>query len=134
MVAKRKPKAKQSFLAKHEREQDFDAGLRSYAKYRDLALAKATGGMVQAHVIRMVPPCDPKVVSKWHHHDVDLQFIYVLNGWIKNEFEGQGVHTMKKGTCWLQPPKIKHRVLDYSPDCELLEVVMPADFETVELE
>ena len=136
MAAKRKPKpkAKQSFLAKHEREEDFDAGLRSYAKYRDLALAKATGGMVQAHVIRMVPPCDPKVVSKWHHHDVELQFIYVLNGWIKNEFEGQGVHTMKKGTCWLQPPKIKHRVLDYSPDCELLEVVLPADFDTVEFE
>ena len=136
MAAKRKPKpkAKQSFLAKHEREEDFDAGLRSYAKYRDLALAKATGGMVQAHVIRMVPPCDPKVVSKWHHHDVELQFIYVLNGWIKNEFQGQGVHTMKKGTCWLQPPKIKHRVLDYSPDCELLEVVLPADFDTVEFE
>ena len=134
MVAKRKPKPKQRFLAKHEREKDFDAGLRSYAKYRDLALAKATGGMVQAHVIRMVPPCDPKVVSKWHHHDVELQFIYVLNGWIKNEFKGQGVHTMKKGTCWLQPPKIKHRVLDYSPDCELLEVVLPADFDTVEFE
>ena len=136
MVAKRKPKAKakQRFLAKHQRAKDFDAGLRSYAKYRDLALANATGGMVQAHVIRMVPPCDPKVVSKWHHHDVELQFIYVLNGWIKNQFEGQGVHTMKKGTCWLQPPKIKHRVLDYSPDCELLEVVLPADFDTVEFE
>jgi uncharacterized cupin superfamily protein len=134
MAAKPKPKPKQRFLAKHEREQDFDAGLRTYAKYRDLALAKASGGMVQAHVIRMVPPCDPKVVSKWHHHDVELQFIYVLNGWIKNEFKGQGVHTMKKGTCWLQPPKIKHRVLDYSPDCELLEVVLPADFQTVEFE
>jgi hypothetical protein len=131
-VASRKPK--QSFHVKHEREEDFDAGLRSYAKYRDLDLAKATSGMVQAHVIRMVPPCDPKVVSKWHHHDVDLQFVYVLKGWIKNEFEGNGVHTMRKGTCWLQPPKIRHRVLDYSPDCELLEVVLPADFDTVELE
>jgi hypothetical protein len=141
-VAKRKltpkksssKKSVQIFHVKHEREEDFDAGLRSYAKYRDLALARATGGMVQAHVIHMVPPCDPKVVSKWHHHDVELQFIYVLNGWIKNEFQGQGVHTMKKGTCWLQPPKIKHRVLDYSPDCELLEVVLPADFDTVEFE
>src|SRR2546423_4070187 len=91
-VASRKPK--QSFHVKHEREEDFDAGLRSYAKYRDLALAKATGGMVQAHVIRLLAPCDPKVVSKWHYHDVNLQFIYVLNGWSKNEFEGQGVHTM----------------------------------------
>ena len=127
-------KTKQSFHVKHEREEDFDAGLRSYAKYRDLDLANATAGMVQAHVIKMVPPCDPKVVSKWHYHDVDLQFVYVLKGWIKNEFEGQGVHTMKSGTCWLQPPKIRHRVLDYSDDCELLEVVLPAKFDTVELE
>lgn len=125
---------KQRFIAHHEREEDFDAGLRSYAKYRDLDLAKATAGMVQAHVIRMVPPCDPKVVSKWHYHDVKLQFVFVLKGWMKNEFEGQGVHTMKKGTCWLQPPGIRHRVLDYSPDCELLEVVLPAKFDTVELE
>ena len=129
-----KSKARQRFSVKHERAEDFDAGLRSYAKYRDLDLAKATTGMVQAHVIQMVPPCDPKVVSKWHYHDVDLQFIYVLNGWIKNEFEGQGVHTMKKGTCWLQPPKIRHRVVDYSADCELLEVVLPAEFDTVEME
>lgn len=127
-------KPRQNFSVKHERTEDFDAGLRSYAEYRDLDLAKATSGLVQAHVIRMVPPCDPKVVSKWHYHDVNLQFIYVLHGWIKGEFEGQGVHTMTKGTCWLQPPKIRHRVLDYSPDCELLEVVLPAKFDTVELE
>ena len=134
MVAKRKPRAKQRFLAKHQREKDFDAGLRTYAKYRDLALANATGGLVQAHVIRMVPPCDPKVVSKWHYHDVNLQFIYVLKGWMKNQFEGEGVQLMRQGTCWLQPPKIRHRVLDYSDDCELLEVVLPANFDTVELE
>ena len=42
--------------------------------------------------------------------------------------------TMREGSCWLQPPKIKHKVLDYSDDCELLEIILPADFETVELE
>src|SRR5829696_3456891 len=78
-----KSKPRHTFSVKHERAEDFDAGLRTYAKYRDLELAKATTGMVQAHVIQMVPPCDPKVVSKWHYHDVNLQFIYVLNGWIK---------------------------------------------------
>jgi quercetin dioxygenase-like cupin family protein len=129
-----KTKAKQRFHVKHERRQDFDQGLRSYASYRDLGLAEPTTGMVQAHVIRMIAPCDPKVVSKWHYHDVNLQFIYVLKGWIKNEFEVNGVHTMKQGTCWLQPPKIRHRVLDYSADCELLEIVLPAKFDTVELE
>jgi hypothetical protein len=44
------------------------------------------------------------------------------------------VHTFHAGACWLQPPKIKHTVLGYSNDCELLEIVLPAEFDTVMLE
>jgi hypothetical protein len=40
---------------------------------------------------------------------------------------------MKEGSCWIQPSRIKHTVLDYSDDCEMLEIVLPADFDTVEL-
>ena len=90
-------------------------------------------GLLQAHVIRLIPPCDPAVVSKRHYHDVHVQMIYVLKGWIRSEFEGQGEVTMRAGTAWLQPPRIKHTVLDYSDDCELLEIILPAEFETVEL-
>jgi len=132
--AKAKPRPTQSFVASHLREEDFQGGLRSYAEYRDLGISTATGGMVQAHVIRFVPPCRPEEVSKLHYHDVDFQMVYVLKGWIKSEFEGEGAVTMREGSCWLQPPKIKHTVLDYSDDCELLEIILPADFETVELE
>jgi hypothetical protein len=49
------------------------------------------------------------------------------------EFEGEGTHTFHAGSCWIQPPRIKHTVLGYSDDCELLEIVLPADFETVTL-
>jgi hypothetical protein len=130
----REGRGRQRFQATHFREQDFRAdGLRSYARYRDLGMSKATNGRLQAHVIRLVPPCDPAVVSKRHYHDVDLQMIYVLNGWIKGEYDGQVV-TMRKGGAWLQPPRIKHTVLDYSDDCELLEIIVPAEFETVELQ
>jgi len=124
----------QTFTVSHQREQDFAVGLRRYAQYRDLGMAKATGGMVQAHVIRFVPPCDPREVAKLHYHDVDLQMVYVLKGWIKTELDGAGAHVMRAGSCWLQPPRIRHKVLDYSDDCEVLEIVLPADFETVELE
>ena len=41
---------------------------------------------------------------------------------------------MREGAAWLQPPRIKHTVLDYSDDCELLEFILPAEFDTVELE
>ena len=129
--AKARPQHK--FTFSHHREQDFDAGLRTYAKYRDLGIAPATGGMVQAHVIKFVPPFKPEEVSIPHYHDVDFQMIYVLKGWIKSEFEGEGAHTFYAGSCWIQPPRIKHTVLGYSDDCEVLEIVLPADFETVTL-
>jgi hypothetical protein len=61
--------------------------------------------MVQAHVIRLVPPFRPKEVSTPHYHDVDFQMIYVLKGWYKTEFEGEGVHTFEAGSCWIQPPR-----------------------------
>ncbi len=131
---KTKPRARHKFTVSHQREKDFQTGLRSYAKYRDLGISCATGGMVQAHVIRLIPPCDPKEVSKLHLHDVDFQMVYVLKGWIKSEFEGQGTVLMQEGTSWIQPPRIKHKVLDYSDDCELLEVILPATFDTVTLE
>jgi quercetin dioxygenase-like cupin family protein len=126
----RKP---QRFAFSHHREQDFDQGLRPYSAYRDLGIASATGGMVQAHVIRMTKPFSAQEVAIPHYHDVDFQMVYVLNGWFRSEFEGQGAHTFHAGSCWIQPPKIKHTVLGYSDDCELLEIVLPANFETVTL-
>ncbi len=114
---KRKPKAKprkQTFVASHLNPDAFEGGLRAYAKYRDLGIAAATNGLAGAHVIKMIPPCDPAEVSKRHYHDVEFQMIYVLKGWIKGEYEGDGEVTMVEGSCWLQPPKIKHTVLDYS--------------------
>jgi quercetin dioxygenase-like cupin family protein len=137
-----KPKAKsvksavarwprQHFTVSHLREEDFDQGLRPYSAYRDLGLAPATGGRVQAHVIRMTKPFDQDKVAIPHYHDVEFQMVYVLRGWFSSQFEGHGTHTFKAGSCWIQPPKIKHTVVGYSNDCELLEIILPAEFETV---
>lgn len=126
--------SEQFFRVSHHNEEDFDGGLRRYAKYRDLGMAKATNGMVQAHVIRFVPPCRPEEVSKLHFHDVEFQMVYVLKGWVKTELEGQGAHVMRPGSAWLQPPKIKHKILDYSDDAEVLEIILPAEFDTTELD
>ena len=126
----RKP---QRFTVSHHREEDFDQGLRPYSSYRDLGIAPATGGMVQAHVIRMTKPFSADEVAIPHYHDVDFQMVYVLKGSFTTEFEGEGVHTFHAGSCWIQPPKIRHTVRGYSDDCELLEIVLPANFETVTL-
>jgi mannose-6-phosphate isomerase-like protein (cupin superfamily) len=130
-----KPSRKHKFVVSQLRDEDFKSdGLRTYAQYRDLGVKDATGGMAVAHVIRFVGKCDPKVVSKEHTHAAEFQMIYVLRGSMTSRFEGQGTHTMKAGDAWLQPKNIKHKVLDYSSDCEVLEIVMPANFKTVELE
>jgi hypothetical protein len=132
--AAKRPGPKQRIAISHHREEDFKAdGLRTYAQYRDLGIADATNGLAQAHVIRLIGPCNPAEVSKLHFHDVEFQMVYVLKGWVKTYLEGQGETLMKEGSAWTQPPRIKHLILDYSDDVELLEVILPAEFKTVEL-
>ncbi len=134
VVAKPKPRPRQRIAISHHREEDFKAdGLRAYAKYRDLGIADASHGLARAHVIQLIGPCNPAEVSKLHFHDVEFQMVYVLKGWVKTYMEGQGETLMKQGSCWTQPPRIRHLIMDYSDDVELLEVILPADFKTVEL-
>jgi mannose-6-phosphate isomerase-like protein (cupin superfamily) len=133
-AAKPPRRPKQRIAISHYRDEDFVAsGLRRYAHYRDLGIADASHGLAQAHVIRLIGPCNPEEVSKLHFHDVEFQLVYVLKGWVKTYMEGQGETLMKEGSCWTQPPRIKHLILDYADNCELLEVILPAEFKTVEL-
>ena len=130
----KRARPKQRVAISHHREEDFKAdGLRAYARYRDLGVADASAGAARAHVIRLMGPCDPDVVSKLHFHDVDFQMVYVLKGWVKTYMEGIGETMFGEGSSWTQPPGIKHLIMDYSDDVELLEVILPADFKTVEL-
>lgn len=126
--------ARQQFAYSHLRDQDFDHGLRPYSAYRDLGYAEATAGQLQAHVIRMTKPFVAEDVAIPHYHDVRFQMVYVLKGWFRSEFDGHGAHTFHAGSSWIQPPKIRHTVLGYSDDCELLEIILPAKFETVMLD
>ena len=123
----------QTFMASHLKDALFKTGLRSYAAYRELGVEKATGGAVQAHVIRLLGKCDPKVVSIPHYHGVQFQFLYMLKGWMIGEYEGAGRVKMSAGSCWIQPPGIRHQVIDYSDGCEMIEIILPAQFATVEL-
>ncbi|MDB5503409.1 MAG: hypothetical protein JWR89_3311 [Tardiphaga sp.] len=132
--AAKAPRRRQRVAISHYREQDFVAdGLRAYARYRDLGIAAASGGQAQAHVIRLIGPCVPAEVSKLHYHDAEFQLVYVLNGTVSIYFEGEGEVTMKQGSSWTQPPRVKHLIRSYSDNCELLEVVLPAEFRTIEV-
>jgi len=103
-------------------------GLRSYFEYRDLGIRRATRGRVVAHVIRARPQKAPH--GEWHSHDCRVQFVYVLKGWVLFEYEGVGKVMMKAGSCFYQPPNIRHREIRHSKNLEMIEVVAPAVFKT----
>ena len=121
----------QNFTVTHAAGAAFQRGLRSFFEYRDLGIQQATGGRVNAHVIRAAAGTD--FSSQPHFHTADFQLVYVLKGWIEFEYEGQGIVRLEAGSCVYQPPEIRHREVGHSEDVEMLEVVMPADFRTQEV-
>ena len=117
------------FHVAHRRDGKFERrGLRNYFEYRDLGIKRATQGKVVAHVIRARPESAP--LGEWHYHATNVQFVYVLKGWVLFEYEGVGKVMMKAGSCFYQPPRIRHREIKHSRDVEMLEIVAPAAFKT----
>ena len=123
----------QKFLVSLLKDAKFErGGLRSYFQDRDIGVAGATNGMVTALVHRAAGPC-PADVRVNHLHKVEFQMNYVLKGWCRFEFAGHGEQRFEAGDAWVQPPQIEHALLDFSEDFEVLEIVMPAEFETVDI-
>ena len=119
-----------NFVHNEADKADWTPGLREIFEYRDLGIKAGTNGDFVAHVIRANGKEQADNVQKWHIHECDFQLVYVLNGWATFEYEGQGVHTIRKGDCILQTPMIRHREIECSEDFEVLEIVSPANFAT----
>jgi quercetin dioxygenase-like cupin family protein len=103
-------------------------GLRRDFTYRDLGIRRATAGQAGAHVIRAENL--PRGGSGRHRHVLDFQMVYVLKGRVTFWYEGKGKVAMGPGDCVYQPPGIRHELIDWSRDMELLEITMPAAFAT----
>ncbi len=58
----------------------------------------------------------------------------MLKGWAIFEYEGYGQVKLVQGSTVYQPPMIRHKEIDHSEDFEVLEITMPADFETAAVE
>jgi len=119
----------QAFTISHADDGKFvGQGLRPFFEYRDLGIQGGTQGKFGAHVIRAVPGIESP--AAWHSHELDFQMVYVTKGWVVFEYEGQGEHVLRAGSCVLQPPGIKHREVRHSDDMELIEIISPANFAT----
>lgn len=122
----------QRFVVDHLTDESFkSAGLRPYNIYRDLGVAAATGGFAEAHVVKAARPCEPGATGGNHYHTVEFQFVYILKGWQRMRVDGVGELTVREGSSWIQPPGIRHEVLEYSDDREALEIILPAKYDTI---
>lgn len=96
--------------------------------YRDLIPGRLDGRVIASHI--RIPQGGP-VPDYVHHHDIQFQMIYCYRGWVTLVYEDQGApFVMNAGDCVLQPPHIRHRVLECSDNMEVIEVSSPAEHET----
>ena len=65
-----------------------------------------------------------------HVHMAEFQLISVLKGEVSFWYEGIGGVDLTEGAIVYQPRGVLHQMTDLSKDCEILEITMPAEFET----
>ena len=101
---------------------------RAEMEYRDLIPDRLGGFLVASHIRILNGGEVPDYV---HYHKLLFQTIYCRSGWVRVVYEGQGESfVMNEGDCILQPPEIRHRVLESSAGAEVIEVSSPAVHET----
>jgi quercetin dioxygenase-like cupin family protein len=96
--------------------------------YRDLVPGRLGGAMIASHI--RIPEAGP-VPDLVHFHDVRFQLIFCCRGWVRLVYEDQGPpFVLAAGDCVIQPPQIRHRVLEASAGLEVIEVGLPAEHLT----
>lgn len=95
--------------------------------YRDLVPTRLGGAMIASHI--RVP--DGKVPDMVHFHKVGFQLIFCIKGWVDVLYEDQGgIRRLHAGDCFIQPPGIRHRVLESGDGIEVIEIGVPAEHVT----
>ena len=108
-------------------DQPFGSG-RAGMQYRDLVPGRFGGRFIASHIrIENGGPVPDYV----HHHEIEFQMIWCVNGWVRVVYEDRGKPMLlEPGDCFLQPPHIRHRVLECSDMMEVVEIASPAEHET----
>lgn len=108
------------------------AGRRAFFKYRELGVTDATGGRMRAQVtLAEAGLTEP---TGWHYHTCEMQYVYMLKGWVELEFADGRVVKMEAGDSALIPGGMPHQETRTSDSLQLIEVSLPAEMGTVACE
>jgi len=101
---------------------------RAGMQYRDLLPDRLGGRAIASHIrIAQAGPVPDFV----HYHRVHFQIIACVRGWVRVVYQDQGPpFELRPGDVVLQPPGIRHRVLECSAGLEVLEIGCPARHDT----
>ncbi len=108
------------------------AGPRKYFRYRDLGTRKPTDGRIHIHLVHAIEPMPGG--TGWHTHSM-RQLFYVIGGSAGWGVEGDTVH--KRVNTWdavCVNSGQKHDVPSFTADYKVLEICIPAEYETVNVE
>ena len=105
-------------------------GYRDWLKIRDLGLSAATHGRYDAWVTRAN---EMGGATGRHYHEYDFQIMFVLKGWVKMYYEGEGEFVLEAGDFVYHPPRHVHDFMDYSEDIEIFELASPANHHSIDI-
>jgi quercetin dioxygenase-like cupin family protein len=116
-----------TFAIRRGGEADWVQG-RAGMLYQDLIPGRQGGAWIASRIrIERGGPVPDYV----HWHDVHAQVIHCLSGEVRVVYEDQGPpFWLRAGDTVLQPPGIRHRVLECADRLEVLELSSPADHVT----
>ena len=96
--------------------------------YRELLPDRLGGAIIASHI--RIAEAGP-VADMVHFHTVGFQLIFCHRGWVRLVYEDQGPpFVLGAGDCVIQPPEIRHRVLEASAGVEVIEIGVPAEHLT----
>jgi len=108
----------------------YTEGRRAFFKYRDLGVSAGTGGRMRAQVTSsdggLTEP------TGWHYHECEMQFVYMIEGWLDLEFEDGRKVRFEAGDSVMIPGGERHQETATSEMLRLLEVSVPADMGTID--
>jgi hypothetical protein len=119
------------WIVSHDEENTYvtGEGPRRYFRYRDLRVSEATQRRIHIHIVRATQSLEGG--TGWHSHSMG-QIFCVLRGWADLGVERQPAVRMSAGDAMCLSPRMRHNVPAFSADYLVLEMCVPADYDTID--
>ena len=109
-------------------------GLRSFLEYRNLGIEEATDGKFGGSIARALHAKKATDHAALHYHTLGFHLTMVLRGWMRTYYDGLGEVILKAGDCVTYTGEVVQSHTEHSEDFEVLQITMPAEFPTVQVE